>query len=174
VAKRTTKPKAKPKQKHGRPTRFKPEYIQRAYEMTQRGATDRELAENFGVSEQTINSWKVTKPGFLEALRLGKDAADDRVEASLYRRACGFSHETIKVMQYEGKPVIVPYVENLPPDTTACLAWLNNRRPETWRNKNHVELSGTLATMDDKQLNERIASLMSNPDVMGSIGPKES
>ena len=39
------------------------------------------------------------------------------------------------------KPVIVPYIEPVPPDVTAGIFWLKNRDPENWRdvqNVNHV------------------------------------
>ena len=31
--------------------------------------------------------------------------------------------------------VFLPYVEHFPPDTTACIFWLKNRRPEVWRER---------------------------------------
>jgi hypothetical protein len=39
------------------------------------GATDDELAAYFGVSTQTIDSWKSRYREFLESLKAGKDAA---------------------------------------------------------------------------------------------------
>jgi len=55
----------------------------------------------------------------------------------LFLRARGYSHEAVKVMSRGGKeePVMVPYVEHYPPDTTACIFWLKNRRPDLWREK---------------------------------------
>jgi hypothetical protein len=36
----------------------------------------------------------------------------------------------------------VPYTEHCPPDTTACIFWLKNRRPDLWREKVLTEVSG--------------------------------
>ena len=33
----------------------------------------------------------------------------------------------------------VPYVEHVPPDTTACIFWLKNRRREDWRDRVDIE-----------------------------------
>ncbi|WHI52706.1 hypothetical protein P3339_08080 [Microbulbifer sp. MLAF003] len=52
---------------------------------------------------------------------------------SLFRRACGYSHEAVKIMQHNGNPIVQEYTEHYPPDTTACLAWLHNRQREKWQ-----------------------------------------
>ena len=39
----------------------------------------------------------------------------------------------MKIFQYEGSPVVVPYREHVAPDTTACIFWLKNRRRNEWR-----------------------------------------
>jgi hypothetical protein len=111
----------------------------RAY--AEQGATDREIAEMLEVSERTLYRWKHAHPGLAEALTVGKDVADRRVEQSLYRKATGYSYDAVKIMQYEGKPVIVPYVEHIAPDTTAMIFWLKNRRPDLWREKSEVDVN---------------------------------
>jgi hypothetical protein len=116
-----------------RPTSYQPEYAEQAEKLSKLGLTDKEMAEFFGVTERTLNTWKTKHPEFLQALKKGKTLADANVVESLYRRACGYSHEAVKIMQYEGKPVVEPYIEHYPPDTTACLAWLHNRQREKWQ-----------------------------------------
>jgi hypothetical protein len=84
----------------------------------------------------------VAHPEFGQALRIAKEVANERVEASLYHRAVGYSHPAIKIMQYEGVPVIEPYVEHVPPDIGAITLWLTNRKGAEWRNKTSREISG--------------------------------
>ena len=132
AARKPRKVKPLPK-KAGRPSKFKPEFLEQATKLTELGATDVEIAAFFKISEKTLNTWKVTVPGFLQSLRLGKDSPDNRVEASLYRRAMGYSHDAVKIVIIEGKVVKVPYVEKFPPDPTSCIFWLKNRRASTWR-----------------------------------------
>ena len=123
----------------GRPTSFKPEFVEQARKLAALGATDREAADFFEVAESTLYLWKHTHPDFSEALKVGKAAADARVEQSLYRRALGYSHDAVKIMSYEGNVITEPYVEHYPPDTTAAIFWLKNRKPEEWRDKAVVE-----------------------------------
>lgn len=128
----------------GRPRSFKPEYVEQARKLCLLGATDVEVADFFDVTERTINRWKVDYPEFCQALKLGKDEADDRVEKSLYRRALGYSHEAVKIFANPatGAEQIVPYTEHYPPDTTACIFWLKNRRKDQWRDKIDHEVGG--------------------------------
>ncbi len=119
----------------GRPTKFKPEMVKQAKKLAELGATDRDAAEFFEVNEVTIHRWKLTNAEFCNALKVGKEAADDRVEQSLYRKATGYSFDAVKIFQYEGVPVRAEYVEHIPPSDTACIFWLKNRRPELWRDK---------------------------------------
>ena len=117
-----------------RPEKYKAEYAKQAEVACRLGATDSDLAELFSVARRTINYWRIHHKAFAEAAKVGKAPADDRVEASLYHRATGYSYDAVKIFNHQGVPVIVPYVEHVPPDTTACIFWLKNRRPDEWRN----------------------------------------
>lgn len=123
----------------GRPTLFKEEFVEQARKLAALGATDREAAEFFEVNEATIHRWKHTHPEFCESLKVGKETADARVEQSLYRRALGYSHDAVKIMMADGVPIVEPFVEHYPPDTTAAIFWLKNRKPAEWRDKTVVE-----------------------------------
>ncbi len=124
----------------GQPTKYKPEFCEQAAKLCKLGATDRELADFFGVRESTLNNWKVAHPEFMEALKRGKDESDNRVEQSLYRRALGYSHDAVKIlMTKDGDVYREEYVEHYPPDTVACIFWLKNRRPDAWRDKFDVD-----------------------------------
>lgn len=120
----------------GRPSKYDPDFCQQARKLCEAfGATDRQLAEFFEVSEATLNNWKTAHPEFLETLKIPKDIADQRVEKSLYQRALGYSHEAVKIFQVDGEPLVVPYIEHYPPDSTACIFWLKNRKKAEWRDK---------------------------------------
>lgn len=125
----------KRKGKGGRPTLYKPEYVEQAKKLCLLGATDRELADFFKVSEQTLNSWKTQHTGFLESLKVGKEQADQRVERSLYQRALGYSHPDVHVSNFQGAVTLTPIIKHYPPETTAGIFWLKNRRPEEWRDR---------------------------------------
>lgn len=121
--------------KVGRPTDFREEFIEQAYNLTLLGATDAELANFFKVTETTINNWKIDYPKFFESLKEGKEEADAKVAKSLYNRALGYSHEDEKIFNDDGKALIVPTTKHYPPDVTAAIFWLKNRQPKIWRDK---------------------------------------
>lgn len=127
-----------------RPTSYKAEFAEQAEKLCKLGATDVELADFFKVSDRTIYRWQSQYPEFCQALKAGKEAADERVERSLYHRAVGYSYDAVKLFQFQGQVVRGPYREHVPPDTTACIFWLKNRRSEEWRDKQDVVQSGTI------------------------------
>lgn len=122
-----------------RPSKFKPEFVKQAAKLAALGATDREVADFLEVNEATLYRWKITHPAFCEALKVGKAAPDDRVEQSLYRRAVGYSFDSEKMFHFQGAVVRADFVEHVPPDVTACIFWLKNRRPDEWREKQEGE-----------------------------------
>lgn len=117
----------------GRPSKFKQEFVAQAQKLAALGATDREMADFFEVTEQTLNNWKLSHPEFFEALKQAKVTADDRVEQSLYRRALGYSFDSEKIFHFRGHITRAGCIEHVPPDVTACIFWLKNRRPDAWR-----------------------------------------
>lgn len=120
----------------GRPSGYKPEYADKVRALCEQGATNREVAEFLRVDEKTIRNWAASHPEFFLAIKNGKAAADDRVERSLYSRALGYSHDAVKIlMTKEGDVYREEYVEHYPPDTTAAIFWLKNRKPDEWRDK---------------------------------------
>lgn len=127
----------------GRPSDYDPENTPRqAKKACLMGATDADLADFFGVSETTINNWKLAHPKFLESIKEGKQQADADVAKSLFERATGYSHPEDKIFNDGGKPMIVPTVKHYPPDTTAGIFWLKNRQSDKWRDRKHTEISG--------------------------------
>lgn len=120
-----------------RPEKWEDRFIAAAEAACKLGATDAELADVLGVSVRTVHNWKLTKPGFADALKAGKEVADERVERSLYHRAIGYEQEEVKIFMPAGaeKPVYAPYTAKIAPDTTAAIFWLKNRRPDLWRDR---------------------------------------
>jgi len=125
-------------------TRYRQEFSEQALKLCRLGATDKELADIFGVSAQTLNAWKKAHPDFLESLKAGKAIADAEVADKLFRRATGYEHKAVKIVAdaKTGAEHQVEYIERYPPDTTACIFWLKNRRPDLWRDKVQQEVTG--------------------------------
>ena len=64
MAAKSTK-ETKTKTKTGRPSKYQPSFNARAEKLCRLGATDKDLADFFEVSEMTINNWKLKHPAFL-------------------------------------------------------------------------------------------------------------
>lgn len=116
-----------------------------------RGLTDKEIAHNVGVSERQFTRWKNDYPSILSALKRGKEITDLIVEGALYKRACGYEYEEItteiedlppnKKGEVRQKKHIKKTKKFVPPDVTAQIFWLKNRRPDLWRDKQNVVLN---------------------------------
>lgn len=127
------------KNKGGRPTSFKEEYVKLAYQFCLLGATDKDLASNFDVSESTINKWKLDYPQFSESLKKGKDIADARVADALFNRALGYSHPDVDIRVIDGQIVQTELIKYYPPDPTSGIFWLKNRQKDKWRDKQEID-----------------------------------
>lgn len=112
------------------------------------GLTDEQIGINIGVSERTFTRWKEQFPAIVTALKKGKAPADIVVENALYKSATGYYvtiKKPIKVKtkrQLAGKGTIeeerIEFVEDemyIPPNPTAQIFWLKNRKPQVWRDR---------------------------------------
>lgn len=140
----------------GRPTDYKPEYAEQARKLCELGATDIEIADFFDVDVRTVYRWKHREPEFCQALCVGKESLDARVERSLYNRAVGYSFDSEKVFNYQGEIVRAPTREHVAPDPSAAMHWLKNRQPDKWRDKQEVEHSGGVRMIPVNDTDERI------------------
>lgn len=138
----------------GQPTKYKEEYNEQVEKLCKLGATDNEIADFFNVDVSTINNWKIAHIEFFESIKKGKLMADSNVAERLYQRAMGFEHdsEEIKVISLgkEGSEIErVPIRKIYPPDPTAAIFWLKNRRPKEWRDKQEIDQK---TTIEDKRI----------------------
>lgn len=128
----------------GRPTEYRPEYVEQAEKLSLLGATDMQMADFFGVAESTFHLWKLTHPEFSESIKLAKENADKNVERSLYRKALGYEFESEKIFCSEGQVIRAKTREIVPPSDTAMIFWLKNRKPNDWRDKTDLSVSGSI------------------------------
>jgi hypothetical protein len=156
--------------KVGRPTSYNDRLAERLLKMALDGATEAQMAKAASVSIATFRNWKAAHPDFLVALKEAKTIADDLVEASLYRRATGYSHPALKFFFHEGQVITEKYIEHYPPDTTACIFWLKNRQPERWRDVHKIDVNATVShvlpsPIEAKQILEADYAMLPAPEV---------
>lgn len=139
-----SKTPVKSKNKGGRPSLYKSAYNGQVYKLCLLGATDKEMADFFEVTESTFNLWKKTYKGFSESIKKGKDQADGEVATKLFKRATGYEHKDVDIKMFAGEIIKTPLIKHYPPDTTAAIFWLKNRQSKKWRDKQEVEHSGEM------------------------------
>ena len=128
------------KNKGGRPSSYKTEYTEQAYNYCLLGATDKDLAGFFDVNVDTINEWKKKHPEFSDSLKSGKAEADAVIASKLFHKAKGYEHEDTQFATFQGQITDrETYIKHYPPDATAAIFWLKNRQPEKWRDQTHVD-----------------------------------
>lgn len=125
------------------------------------GLTDEQIAHNMGVSIGTLNEWKNRFPQIIESLKAGKEPVDIQVENALLKRALGYEYDEV-TEETERFPIGKPdengeqkFIEKtkiktkhvtVPPDVTAQIFWLKNRKPKQWRDR--VEQAVSIDTED--------------------------
>ena len=131
-----------PKGAGGRPTEYNPKYhIGWGKTLAESGKTVDQIADAFGVATSTVSLWLKEHKEFSEAITVGRTFSDSKVERALYELATGYEHDVEKPMvvsqgQGMGSEVeVVKYRERVPPNPTAMIFWLKNRKPKEWRDK---------------------------------------
>lgn len=112
------------------------------------GLVDKQIAENIGITEQTLNVWKKNYPSFSESLKRGKEVVDRQVENALLKRALGYEYDEITkeicedAVTGETKLAVTKVVtKQVVPDTTAQIFWLKNRKRNIWSDRQSIELT---------------------------------
>lgn len=123
------------------------------------GLINKQIANNIGITDRTFSDWVGRFPSISSALKKGKAPVDLEVENALLKRALGYEYEeTITEIEElaEGKQKkhIRKIKKHMPPDTTAQIFWLKNRKPSRWRDKieqlpdNNNELLNSLMELE--------------------------
>lgn len=139
-----------------RPSKYNIKFAEQAEKLCKLGATDYELADFFEVALSTLCLWKVKHEEFSDALKRGKEKADERVENALYHRAIGYQHPDVHISNYLGEVTITQITKYYPPDTTACIFWLKNRNPDLWRSAPEGGDKTSDATVTLREIAERL------------------
>ncbi|MBK5491680.1 hypothetical protein [Bacillus sp. TH13] len=114
------------------------------------GLVDEQIAKNIGISRATLSNWKKKHPLITRALTKGKEVVDREVENALLKKALGYTYEEVITMRQEVEEDVFQDVEvkrikkQVPPDTTAIIFWLKNRKQDTWRDRKEFDHSGEM------------------------------
>ena len=114
------------------------------------GVSEEQVIKNLGIGRTTYYKYKKSEPELQETIKAGVIPVVVAVRSALLKSALGFSYTETKT--YIGYPdkngnrktrkEITETV--VPPNVTACMAWLNNRKPEQWKWDLYIRYSGWL------------------------------
>lgn len=148
----------------GRPSVYEKEWKDKLHVIegwARDGLTDEQIAHNMGVGLSTLYDYKNRYKEFNDALKKNKEVIDYQVENALLKRALGYKYtEITKELRKdpntgeEKLTTVKEIIKEMPPDTTAQIFWLKNRKPAEWREKKHVDVSGDLeidVTLEDDE-----------------------
>ena len=126
-------------------TKYDESFPERAMDFASEGLTDSQIAYQLGISRSTFYNYKQQHSRFAEAIDVGRDVIDSRVENRLLELALGNYTITIHVTDHEGRTRTT--VKDAIPNLKAIQYWLerSDRRkgilPETKEKKTVVEIS---------------------------------
>ena len=110
-----------------------------------------------GISPATLYKWKNEHLEFSEALKRGKSPVDFEIENMLLKRAKGYEYEeTVEEVTEapNGEKTKHKRItkKHMPPDTTALIYWLKNRKPEQWRDRREIAVAESALSAADEML----------------------
>lgn len=123
----------------GKQKLYRPAFVEQARKFARLAMTEAEIAGMFGVSVMTLWRWRSQYPEFGEAFKLGREAAAERIENSMFHRAVGYTYPSEKIVVVDKKVERVPIKEHVPPDVGAGQFLLTNYKPGEFRNRQSVE-----------------------------------
>lgn len=106
------------------------------------GLTKEQIANNIGIGRTTLYEWEQKEPNIANTLKKGREVADYEVENALFKRAIGYTITLNKQkVTKDGDVVDIEEEVHIPPDTTAMIFWLKNRKAKEWREKQEVSVN---------------------------------
>lgn len=118
------------------------------------GLTNVQICHNIGIAEGTLYRWQTEYPEIKKAIKDGKRPVDFEVENQLLRNAMGFEYEETRSYMEEQpdgsyKRKVDTHSRYNPPNVTAQIFWLKNRKPAQWSDRQVVEHSGEISILNE-------------------------
>lgn len=102
------------------------------------GATEKQVYENLGISQEAFYKYKREKTEFTELLKKGQESLVEQLRGALIKKALGFEYkESKRITKYEDGNEIIQteeYTKQALPDVAAANLLLKNYDKENWSN----------------------------------------
>ena len=118
------------------------------------GLSYKQIADNIGIAEQTLNDWAWKHKEIKEALKKGEEVMVYEVENALYKAAIGYdvteTDQTETMNESTGDRVVTKHARkrHIPPSIGAICFILKNRRSDKWQDKPVVMDTTALDKLD--------------------------
>lgn len=100
------------------------------------GLTEAQICHNIGIGRTTLHRWKKACPALQEHLKKGREVVDILVENALLKSALGYTYNETKTEIFpDGTTKVTHAIKEMPPNATAQIFWLKNRKPKEWRDR---------------------------------------
>lgn len=146
-----------------------------------RGLTQEQIAENLGISNQSLTNYIRRYEEFADAMAEGAEELEIHIENALVKRALGYSYKEVtrerkQVMNEEtGEPefklvVTKSVTKHVVPDVGAQQYYLEHRAPRRWERVPSAHIDSIQVNADIQS----IAELLNNPQPERKIGDEQS
>lgn len=111
------------------------------------GLTDEQIAENIGINRKTLYEWKNKYDLICNALKRGKVVFDSEAEQALHKAGVGYFVEEVETYITETNGIQTKRIKKnkkwIPPNVTALIFWLKNRKSDKWRDRKTQDINIT-------------------------------
>lgn len=104
-------------------SRCNPKTLATIQRLAAHGFLAHEIADIIGIGRATMGRWKANIPEVTAALAIGHEAANSRVELSIYQMALGYDRDEEEIKVINGEVVRVPVRKYYPPSPAAAAMW---------------------------------------------------
>lgn len=120
-----------------------------------------DIAQKMGVATSTLYEYMGKESEISEAIKRGRAPVDFEVENAMLKSALGHKETVRKPIRLrttrrkDGMEITEEHVEYfdeevyIPPQVSAQIFWLKNRKPDIWRDKKELTTNTTLEKLDD-------------------------
>lgn len=114
--------------------------------MAREGNTEKEIAQALNVATATFYKYKKQLPELREALDKGYSHSLKKVEAALFKAACGYTFEEVtEERDSKGNMIITKKVKKeVQPNVSAIMNILKNKLNNEWNTAEKVDITGKI------------------------------
>ncbi len=129
----------------GRPSKYESDikpHLDEIREAVKSGATDREIANAFGISVSTVYEYKKKYKEFSDAFARGRERVVFEIKAALLKKALGFEYQEEKTVGKKDKDgeniVLIEQYKRYSPPSEQAAAMLLRNYDENWRDNDNA------------------------------------